>query len=163
MTSTTETTDKPARILIEDNEEATREIMTSILTAAGYECGVAATPAETLKVLKSGAKVDLVLCEIADWAEEDFKCMIWTTTPDIIPVLVSTGVVGLMSKVLQMGAYDFLIKPFQREQLIFAVRRALQHRRLKLENFFLRDRLGLGSGIDIPLSLLGRRIRAGDP
>jgi DNA-binding NtrC family response regulator len=53
-----------------------------------------------------------------------------------------------------MGAYDFVLRPFEREQLIFAVKRALEYRRLKLENLFLRDRLGVGSGIEIPRNLL---------
>jgi hypothetical protein len=63
----------------------------------------------------------------------------------------------------QVGAYNVLLKPFQREQLIFAVRRALEHRRLKIENFFLKDKLGLGSGIDFSLSeLVESRRKAGN-
>jgi DNA-binding NtrC family response regulator len=56
-----------------------------------------------------------------------------------------------------MGAYDFVMRPFESAQLVFAVRRALQYRHLKLENLYLRNKLGLGSGIEIPLSLLKRR------
>jgi DNA-binding NtrC family response regulator len=141
---------KPARILVQDNDASKREMMTSLLAAEGYECRVAETLVETSRILRSGENIDLVLCGIAEWAEEDFKHVIWAT--DVVPVLVSTGIVGLMAKVLQMGAYDVLLKPFQREQLIFAVGRALEHRRLKIENFYLKDSLGLGSGIDFPLS-----------
>ena len=58
-----------------------------------------------------------------------------------------------MLKVLDMGVYDLLFRPFHREQLVFAVP-ALHHRRLNLENLYLRDKIGLGSGIEIPLVLL---------
>ena len=150
MTSTTETTDKPKRILVGDDDEAFREIMTSILTAAGYACRVAKALAETLKILESGEQFDLVLCGTAECAETDFDGIIRKTAPYDTPVVVLIGVVDLVSRVQQMGAYDFLLKPLQHGQLTFVVRRALEHRRLKRENLFLRDRLGLGSGIEIP-------------
>lgn len=155
MTSTTETIDKPARVLVEDNEAAVREGITSTLTTAGYECRVSEAPSETSKILKSGENVDLVLCGIMKWTEGDFECIIHPDSPwNIIPVVIFTGDVGLMAKALQMGAYDVLFKPFQRELLIFTVRRALEHRRLKIETLFLRNRLGLGSGLSFSLSAL---------
>src|SRR5713226_870545 len=73
MTSTTEIIDKPARILVEDNEAGVRERITSALTTAGYECRVSETPMQTTKILKSGENVDLVLCGVAEWTEEDLK------------------------------------------------------------------------------------------
>jgi len=154
MTSTTEPTGRPLRILVADDEAAIRDIMTSILTGAGYECRVAKTPSEALEILQSRENVietypirpvDLVICGIKAWAEEDLKRMIRRTISggDSVPVVVSIALhdMGLMMKVLRMGAYDFLLKPFEREQLIFAVHRAFEHRRLKLENLFLKDRL----------------------
>ncbi len=111
MTSTTETIDEPARILVEDNEARVREGITSTLTTAGYECRVSETPMATTKILKSGENVDLVLCGIAEWTEEDFKRIIVLDSPwNTIPVVISTGDVGLMGKVLQMGAYDVLLR-----------------------------------------------------
>jgi two-component system, NtrC family, nitrogen regulation response regulator NtrX len=156
MTSTIETTDKPERILVEDDEETLREIMTHMLTAAGYECRGAETPTKTLEILDSEERIDLVCCGVTEWADNSFKSMIGTTASRTIPVIVSTASfdISLMTKVLGMGCYDFVFRPFTAEQLVFAVRRALQHRRLKLENLYFRDRLGLGSGIEIPLNLL---------
>ena len=55
--------------------------------------------------------------------------------PDI-PFLIVTAVhdVSVAAAAFRHGVYDYLLKPFEREQLIFAVRRALEYRRLKLEN-----------------------------
>jgi DNA-binding NtrC family response regulator len=60
-----------------------------------------------------------------------------------IPVLMITAVhdISVALACIRNGAYDFLLKPFEREQLIFAVRRALENRRLKLENSALRDKI----------------------
>lgn len=41
---------------------------------------------------------------------------------------------SLFTVALQYGAYDYLLKPFEREQLLNVVSRALEYRRLKLEN-----------------------------
>ena len=120
---------------------------------------MAETPSKTLQILNSEKRIDLVCCGVTEWVEDSLKSLIGTTTSRTIPVIVSTATpdISLMNKFLDMGGYDFLFRPFTREQLVFAVRRAMQHHRLKLENLFLRDRLRLGSGIEIPLSqLVGR-------
>lgn len=151
MTSTIETTDKPARILVEDNEANVREGIASTLTTAGYECRVSDTPMATIEILESGENIDLVLCGIGGWTEEDFNRIIVSDSPwNLIPVVISTGDIGLMEKALRMGAFDVLLRPFRREALIFATRRALEYRRLKIETLFLRSRMGLGSGIFFP-------------
>jgi len=55
--------------------------------------------------------------------------------PDI-PVVMVTAVhdVSVALSAIRNGAYDYLLKPFDREQLLATVRRALENRRLKLEN-----------------------------
>jgi DNA-binding NtrC family response regulator len=132
--------------------------MTHLLTAAGYECVAAETPTKALEIL-SGEIIDLVCCGVTHWADETFNRLVGTTASRTIPVIVSSATqdIRLMREVLGMGCYDFLFRPFEREQLIFAVRRAMQYRRVKLENLYLRDRMGLGSGIEIPPNLIIRR------
>jgi DNA-binding NtrC family response regulator len=156
MTSTDETTEKPECILVEDDEEAIREVVTSMLTGAGYECRVAETPTQTLEIVESGERIDLVCCGVTEWPEDSLKSLIGKTSWRSIPVIVSIATLdlSLMVKVRDVGIYDLLFRPFHREQLVFAVRRALQHRRLNLENLYLRDKIGLGSVVEIPLSLL---------
>jgi putative nucleotidyltransferase with HDIG domain len=55
--------------------------------------------------------------------------------PDI-PVVIETGVhdISIALVAIRNGAYDYLLKPFEREQLLATVKRALEYRRLKLEN-----------------------------
>src|SRR5947208_13511357 len=53
-----------------------------------------------------------------------------------MPVIMVTAVhdISVALAAIRNGAYDYLLKPFEREQLLAAVRRALETRRLKLEN-----------------------------
>src|SRR6185437_30263 len=55
--------------------------------------------------------------------------------PDI-PVVMVTAVhdISVALAAIRNGAYDYILKPFEREQLLAIVRRALENRRLKLES-----------------------------
>jgi DNA-binding NtrC family response regulator len=130
------------RLIAIQLDKAIREIVTHMLTSAGYECRVAPSPTEAWDILSSGEAVELICSGITEWPEEDFKRMV-ETFPDV-PVVVSTATLdaALMRNAYQMGAYDFLLRPFDREQLIFAVQRALEYRRLKLESRDLKAKLG---------------------
>ena len=118
-------------ILVQDDEEAMREIMAAMLQSAGYECLTAETSAETLAIL-AGRRVDVVVSGYWGWSEKDFKHM--TTTFDV-PVIICTATHNrsMIENHLRSTAFDHLFKPFERERLFDIVRRVLEHRRLTLE------------------------------
>ncbi len=62
--------------------------------------------------------------------------------PDI-PVVMVTAVhdISVALTAIRNGAYDYLLKPFEREQLLAIVRRAMENRRLKLENLAYQTKL----------------------
>ncbi len=133
-TLTIPTSHKPERILVQDDEETIREIISSMLVGVHYECRAVASPKEVLDILRSGEQFDLVLCGLLETGEKFFKRM-GEQFPDIpLVVLSACHDLQLYLSALRDGVYDYLMKPFEREQLIFAVRRALEYRRLKLEN-----------------------------
>jgi len=125
------------RILIVDDEEAIREIVASMLTMAGYLCQQAGSGIEALAVLQSGEEFELMLSDLM-MAELDGIGLLERTKekyPDM-PVVMVTAVhdISVALAALRNGAYDYLLKPFEREQLLATVRRAMENRRLKLEN-----------------------------
>ncbi len=125
------------RILIVDDEEAIREIVASMLTMAGYECRQASSGIEALATLQSGEEFELMLSDLM-MAELDGIGLLERTKeryPDM-PVVMVTAVhdISVALAAIRNGAYDYLLKPFEREQLLATVRRALENRRLKLEN-----------------------------
>lgn len=125
------------RILIVDDEEAIREIVASMLTMAGYACQQAGSGVEALAILQSGEEFELMLSDLM-MAELDGIGLLERTKekyPDM-PVVMVTAVhdISVALAALRNGAYDYLLKPFEREQLLATVRRAMENRRLKLEN-----------------------------
>ena len=125
------------RILVVDDEEPIREVVCSMLGAVGYLCTPAASGKEALALLASGAEFELMLSDLMmaemqgdvllERAKEKFPDM-----PVIMVTAVSDLSVALNS--IRNGAYDYLLKPFERDQLLNTVKRALENRRLKLEN-----------------------------
>jgi len=86
-------------------------------------------------ILSSGDQFDLVLCGLLETLEEDFFKRMRQQFPDIPMVVLSAcHDLQLFLPALRDGAYDYLIKPFERDQLLFSVRRALEYRQLRLEN-----------------------------
>ncbi len=125
------------RILVVDDEETIREIVTSMLTSANYKCRQARSGVEALSLLDSGEEFELMLSDLM-MAELDGIGLLERTKekfPDM-PVVMVTAVhdISVALGAIRNGAYDYLLKPFEREQLLATVRRALENRRLKLEN-----------------------------
>src|SRR6266478_4615607 len=125
------------RILVVDDEESIREIVSSMLTTAGYKCHQAASGNEALALLESGEKFELMLSDLM-MANLDGIGLLERTKerfPDM-PVVMVTAVhdISVALAAIRNGAYDYLLKPFEREQLLATVRRALENRRLKTEN-----------------------------
>src|SRR6202045_1314187 len=125
------------RILVVDDEEAIREIVCAILVAAGYICNQAGSGMEALALLDSGEQFELMLSDLM-MADLDGIGLLERTKekyPDM-PVVMVTAVhdISVALAAIRNGAYDYLLKPFEREQLLNTVSRALENRRLKVEN-----------------------------
>src|SRR5277367_607304 len=127
----------PDRILVVDDEEPIREIVASMLGTAGYACKQAGSGMEALAVLTSGETFELMLSDLM-MADLDGIGLLERTKeryPDM-PVVMVTAVhdISVALAAIRNGAYDYLLKPFEREQLLNTVSRALENRRLKVEN-----------------------------
>src|SRR2546423_1335095 len=92
---------------------------------------------EALAVLESGEGFELMLSDVMRTNLDGIGLLEKTKErfPDM-PVVMVTAVhdISVALAALRNGAYDYLLKPFEREQLLATVRRALENRRLKLEN-----------------------------
>ena len=132
------------RILVVDDEETIREIVSSMLGGAHFQTRQAASGIEALSILESGDEFDLVLSDLM-MAEMDGIALLERAKeryPDM-PIVMVTAVhdIQVALQALRNGAYDYLLKPFEREQLLATVRRALENRRLKHENDAYRTNL----------------------
>jgi response regulator RpfG family c-di-GMP phosphodiesterase len=132
------------RILVVDDEETIREIVSSMLGGAHFQTRQASSGIEALAILESGDEFDLVLSDLM-MAEMDGIALLERAKeryPDM-PIVMVTAVhdIQVALQALRNGAYDYLLKPFEREQLLATVRRALENRRLKRENDAYRTNL----------------------
>jgi putative nucleotidyltransferase with HDIG domain len=108
-----------------------------MLGTAGYACKQASSGMEALAVLTSGEEFELMLSDLM-MADLDGIGLLERTKekyPDM-PVVMVTAVhdISVALAAIRNGAYDYLLKPFEREQLLNTVSRALENRRLKVEN-----------------------------
>lgn len=123
---------KKLRILEVDDEEPIRAILRSILISAGYDCISVPNGVDALALLRAGEKFDLLLndllnlpmdgIQLLETAREEF--------PDL-PVIMVTAIhdIDVVLAALQRGASDYLLKPFDREQLLVIVRQVLAGRK----------------------------------
>src|SRR5690348_6530616 len=127
----------PERILIVDDEEAIREIVSSMLQNAGYVTMQASSGKQALEILGSGEEFQLMLSDLM-MAEMDGIALldrVQDCYPDM-PAIMVTAVhdISVALAAIRNGAYDYLLKPVEGEQLLAMVKRALEHRKLRLEN-----------------------------
>jgi len=124
------------KILIVDDEEAIREVVSTLLEALGYECSTVSNGRLAKEYLGSH-EADIVLSDMIMPEMDGLSLVEWIrkAEPDV-PVIMVTAIHDLSTalEAIRRGAYDYILKPFEKDQLYLSVRRALEHRRLVLEN-----------------------------
>ncbi len=128
--------DPAAKILVVDDEEAIREVVATLLEARGYQCTVVSNGRLALERFL-GDSHDLVISDIVMPEMDGLKLLerVREKTQDV-PVIMVTALHDISTALdaVRRGAYDYILKPFEKEQLYLSVQRALEHRRLVLEN-----------------------------
>lgn len=125
------------RILVVDDEEPIREVVCSMLQNSSYVCKQACSGAEALAILAQDSNFQLVLTDLM-MPELDGVALMEIVSREYkdVPVVMVTAVhdISVALAAIRNGAYDYLLKPFEREQLLAVVRRALEAHRLRVEN-----------------------------
>jgi putative nucleotidyltransferase with HDIG domain len=127
---------KPARVLVVDDETHVRTMIGSTLEQQGYEVQLASSGREAIEALK-GNTFDLVLTDIVMPEVNGIALLeqIHTERPNL-PVVMVTAVhdISVAIDTMRRGAYDYLLKPFERELLMSTVERALSYRQVLEES-----------------------------
>ena len=123
------------RVLIVDDDRQIRRILQEFFLSSGYKCQVAANGREGLELFEAerpALTVTDVNMPVMDGVE--FLKHVRGIEPDAA-ILVLTGVGDVQTAVesLKYGAYDFILKPVNIDELLIAAERALEHRQLVLE------------------------------
>src|SRR5580692_11857888 len=122
---------KPARVLVVDDETPVRTMVAAALERQGYSVELAGGGREALEALEMNT-FNLVLTDIVMQDVNGIALLesIHALQPNL-PVVMVTAVhdISVAIDSMRRGAYDYLLKPFEQEQLLNTVERALNHRR----------------------------------
>ncbi|PYM41069.1 MAG: DNA-binding response regulator [Candidatus Rokuibacteriota bacterium] len=133
----------PATLLIADDDPGLRESLERTLTREGYRVILASDGRGALERLQGGG-IDLVVTDLKMPGLTGIEVLraAKAIAPDVDVILLTAfGTVEEAVKAMKDGAYDFLTKPFRREQLLKLISKALERRDLIEQNRALQQRL----------------------
>jgi putative two-component system response regulator len=132
-----------AAVLLVDGDPSFRAMLARLLERSGYTCSAAADATEAREALRQRA-FELVLADVDMPGPSglDLARDIHTEYPDTAVVMV-TGVddTRVARAALELGAYGYVVKPFEANEILVEVASALRRRALEVENRAHRERL----------------------
>ena len=122
-----------ARVLIVDDEIYIQEILSATLQEAGYRCVCVAT-FEAAEAVLASQRIDIALTDVRmpGRGGADLLQYIHQNYPGIVVIMVTAlDSAALAIEMIRAGAYDYLVKPFNLEQVVIAADRAVEKKRLE--------------------------------
>jgi response regulator RpfG family c-di-GMP phosphodiesterase len=131
------------KILIVDDEDSIRSVLLTYFEQEGSECVASASALDALAQMKS-QDFSLVISDVMmpGMSGMEFLRLARQQSPETAFIMI-TGLMDINTAIdsLRIGAYDFITKPFELAAIRRAVERALDRRRLLIENRFYREEL----------------------
>jgi len=127
----------PASVLIVEDEPSVREILSWRLSEEGYQCEVVSNAHDALQKLESGMRFEIMMSDIRmpGLSGVELLTKVREIEPDMAVVMVTAvSDVNTAIKTLRLGAFDYITKPFNLDEVCIAVERALEKRDLILKN-----------------------------
>ena len=131
------------RILIVDDEEGMRRLLSRVLTREGYETSAVGSGAEALRLVAS-ERFDLVVTDIKMPEMDGLQLLAELKEYEpSLPIIVITayGTIENAVQALRSGAYDYIAKPFENDEIKLTVAKAFERERLLAENRYLHAEL----------------------
>jgi DNA-binding NtrC family response regulator len=135
--------DIKGRILVVDDEEIMRDVLSILLSSESYEVDLAENGSRSLEMIQE-KEYDVVLLDLMlpdiDGLQvlQELKKM--NSSPAAI-ILTAFASIDKAVRATKLGAFDFITKPFKNDELLLAVKNAMEHRNLVEENQRLRKTL----------------------
>src|SRR4051794_39520903 len=135
-------------ILIVDDEEPIRQVLTEVLGGSGYVVRTAADGEEALREL-SANDYDAVVTDVRMPRMDGLSLVraIQQVAPETTVIVMSAyGSHDLAIEAMKAGAYDYLGKPFRPDEVLLVLRKAEERERLRAENRRLRREIEASRG-----------------
>ncbi|MGM0574305.1 MAG: sigma-54-dependent transcriptional regulator [Myxococcota bacterium] len=131
------------RVLIIDDEQPFAEMLDAMLTKAGYETTMAFDGEAGLGLL-AGERFDLTLCDMKMPRMnglEFLDAMKERGLASTVITMSAFGTIDLAIEALRRGAYDYISKPFKRDEIVLTLRKAEEREQLRARVAELEDRV----------------------
>ena len=128
------------RILIVDDDDALRDSLQLVLATEGYQVSAAADGTAALAQIEA-SPIDVVLCDLRMPGLDGLELIpqLLRRAPGSTVILMSAyGTADLAIEAMQLGAYDYLAKPFEPSEALLAIRKARERERMRRANQLLR-------------------------
>lgn len=127
--------DKKGEILVVDDEDTIRRVLCRKLSVEGYECHLAADAKQALHEMGKRV-IGLVILDVKMPGKSGIELLpeLKAAYPET-QVLMATAVtdIDIAVRCMKYGAYDYITKPLDLDNMVFSVSRALEKRKLELE------------------------------
>ncbi|MFC2133882.1 sigma-54-dependent transcriptional regulator [Bacteroidota bacterium] len=138
------------KILIADDEKAIRDSLKLVLTEEGFSADTATDGEEALQKIRD-ENYDLVISDIKMPNVDGMQLL--TEAAKISPdtffmIMTAYASVQTAIEALRKGAYDYLIKPVEFDDLMIRIKHLIDYKRLSLENKVLRQRVSSEEGFE---------------
>jgi DNA-binding NtrC family response regulator len=133
-----------SRILVVDDESTLRTALFRMLDRKGLSVITASSSDEAKMLMQGDQSLDLALVDLnlPDGDGIELMTTIKTTHPDCqVIILTGNGTIENAVRATQRGAFHFITKPFNMEELMSLVDKALSHKKLQQENLSLKAEL----------------------
>lgn len=134
---------KDYNILVIDDEAAQRDVLTGYLKKKGYKIFSASSGKEGIGIVKTNP-VDIILSDfkMSDLNGIEVLEQVKKINPEISFVIVTAyGTVENAVKAMRIGAFDYISKPVDLDELDLMIERIIEHKNLKSENQLLKTQL----------------------
>jgi two-component system, NtrC family, response regulator AtoC len=124
------------RVLVVDDEEALRHVLTVMLTDAGYDVRAVGRADAALGELEA-SEPDVVLTDVRMPGMSGLELLaeIRRRAPDVTVIVMSAyGSLETAVEAMKAGAYDYVSKPFRQDEVVLVLRKAEERQRLVREN-----------------------------
>jgi len=131
------------KLLVIDDEQNMRHMLTSLLTNSGFQVATAANGEEALAMV-SGTQYDFILCDIKMPQMDGLQFLEAAAEQISDATVIMMSAYGSMETALEAmkkGAYDYISKPFKSDEVNLVLKKAEERERLKRENTHLRQTL----------------------
>ncbi|MFP5297904.1 MAG: HD domain-containing phosphohydrolase, partial [Actinomycetota bacterium] len=130
-------------ILVVDDDEAMLMLLTRLLERAGYPCRGASSAREAKEML-AAEDFAIMLTDMTMPGESGLDLVLYVNKehPNTASIMVTgTGDLSLATTALVLGAYGYIVKPFEQDEMLINIANALRRRVLEIQNRTTLDRL----------------------